>query len=123
MTETAIQDTLDIATIISLILFLNFAASLLIFAKFGMRPLGKKLQELHKDTVSQWDAFGWRVVTYAIKLSVPATFWGEKGEYKMLLDPFLLHQIATRRHRLLAIWNLSSFLIFIVYAVIYVEML
>ncbi|MCC5827462.1 MAG: hypothetical protein JJU14_14865 [Alkalimonas sp.] len=124
MVENTIHEPLlALEHIIALLLILNSAASLLIFAQFGMRPLEKKLRALHKDTVSQWDGPGWRIFTYAIKLSVPATFWGKKGEYKMFLDPFLLHQIASRRDKFLARWLMASALLFVVYSVIYVEFL
>ncbi|HEX5792432.1 MAG TPA: hypothetical protein VFY01_04100 [Rheinheimera sp.] len=120
MPETEMSNMLDFATLFGIALMFNAAASWLVFAQLSMRPLEKKLRALNKDTISDWDGPGWRVVTYAIKLIVPPTIW---GEYNMFLDPFLLQKLATKRDTILATWMMSSWLIFIVFSVIYIELL
>lgn len=120
MPDAELNNTLDFATIFGILLMFNAAASWLVFAQLGMRPLEKKLRAINKDTISQWDGPGWRVATYAIKLILPASIW---GEHAMFIDPYLLKQLSTQRDRLLAAWMMGSWLIFIVFSVIYVELL
>lgn len=120
MPNAELNNTLDFATIFGIFLMINAAASWLVFAQLGMRPLEKKLKAINKDTISQWDGPGWRVATYAIKLILPASIW---GEHAMFIDPYLLKQLSTQRDRLLAAWMMGSWLIFIVFSVIYVELL
>lgn len=120
MQETELNNVLDFATIFGIFVIVNFAASWLVFAQLGMRPLEKKLKALNKDTISQWDGPGWRVATYAIKLILPASIW---GEHAMFIDPYLLKQLSTRRDRILAAWMMGSCLFSVVYSVIYIELL
>ncbi|MCC5827460.1 hypothetical protein [Alkalimonas sp.] len=79
------------------------------------------MQELQKDTVSQWDGPGWRIFTYAIKLILPPSVWGKDGEYKIFLDPYVLQKIAGRRERLLAFWLMGSLMLLMLYGVYYVR--
>lgn len=103
-----------------LFVLLNAAISWLVFAQCSMRPLERKLRELKSDNISEWDGPGWRVATYAIKLVLPASIW---GEHAMFIDPFLLKQLSTRRDRILAAWMMGSWLTFIVFSVLYIELL
>lgn len=120
MSDAEINNVLDFATIFGIILMMNAAASWLVFAQLGMRPLEKKLRAINKDTISQWDGPGWRVATYAIKLIFPASIW---GEHAMFIDSYLLKQLSTRRDRILAAWMMGSWLTFIVFSVLYIEVL
>ncbi|MEW5681586.1 MAG: hypothetical protein AB1780_04340 [Pseudomonadota bacterium] len=120
MPETEVSNMLDFATLFGIALMFNAAASWLVFAQLSMRPLEKKLRALNKDTISQWDGPGWRVATYAIKLITPPSIW---GEFAMFIDPYLLHKISTKRDKMLAAWMMGSWLVFIVFSVIYVEFL
>jgi hypothetical protein len=120
MPDAELNNALDFATIFGIILMFNAAASWLVFAQLGMRPLEKKLRAMNKDTISQWDGPGWRVATYAIKLILPASIW---GEHAMFIDPYLLKKLSTRRDRILAAWMMGSCLFSVVYSVICVELL
>lgn len=118
--EIEVSNTLDAATIFGIFVMCNLAASWLVFARFAMHPLEKKLRALDKDTISQWDGPGWRVATYAIKLITPPSIW---GEFAMFIDPYLLHKISTKRDKMLAAWMMGSCLFSVVYSVIYIEFL
>lgn len=112
------DDIMFIATIIMFAFMINFFLSWLIFAQISMRPLEKKLKVLNKDTISDWDGPGWRVVTYAMKLVLPASFWGKNT---MLIDPYLLKELATAKDKSLALWLMLSGILFIAVCVWYVE--
>lgn len=118
ISEFTSDDILFIATILMFAFMINFFLSWLIFAHLSMRPLEKKLKALNKDSISQWDGPGWRVVTYAMKLVLPASFWGKNT---MLIDPHLLKQLATTKDKTLAFWLMLSGLLFVIVCIWYVE--
>lgn len=97
-----------------LFVLLNAAISWLAFAHYSMRPLEKKLREIDKDNLSEWDGPGWRTATYAIKLVLPPHIW---GNYTMFLDPYLLHKLATSADTKRAVWFWLSWLTAIAMAI------
>ncbi|MEH8018255.1 hypothetical protein MN202_13520 [Rheinheimera muenzenbergensis] len=118
ISEFTSDDILFLATILMFAFMINFFLSWLIFAHLSMRPLEKKLKAANKDSISQWDGPGWRVVTYAIKLVLPASFWGKNT---MLIDPYVLKELATTKDKTLAFWLILSGLLFVIVCIWYAE--
>jgi hypothetical protein len=92
--------------VLCLALLVSTIISLLVFAQLTMRPIEKKMRAARKDTISQWDGPGWRVMWYAWAIFLPIC--GFNNSRDPLLDPVEVKKYANRKDWLLAAWLFIS---------------
>ena len=96
----------ELLAVVCLSLLVSTIISWLIFAKFSMRPIERKMRAARKDKISQWDGPGWRVMWYAWAIFLPIC--GFNNSRDPLLDPLEVKKHVSRKDRILAAWFFIS---------------